>query len=308
MIDLPPRRTWPPLAVQIVGVWVAALVGFIGTGWLTVLGFVLRSPGLVAVSLLGPLVMFFLVGSLSQPAGLLTRRLLPRAAWALAVTTLGTLGAVFYMSVLESSEPAKPPTWLATLGVGLPYALITAALVRPLAIRLTSLATTAAAIALGIHLPTTLPQDDARSRIENAKLPGNVLLLATPNAYDFPTLTRKDNEATLDYRPTGKDHPLSPWPQLTIRQVSPPQPGDVQEDTLTYRTWTRHHVYLRRDHGVEIAATVPDDVPKEAVQTFILSVRPATDEETMRLLPRDPTRKNRDVLQHFTQTLNHLTP
>lgn len=308
MIDLPPRRTWPATAVQIAGVWLAALVGFIGTGWLTLLGFFLQSPGLVAVSLLGPFLMFFLVGSLSQPAGLLTRRLLPRAAWALLVTTLGTLGAVFYMAVLEAGEPTRPPTWLAILGVGLPYALVTATLIRPLAPRLTALALTAASIALGIYLPTTLPQDDAPSRIAHANLPGDTLLLATPDAYDFPTLTRQNDEVTLEYRPTGKAQPLSPWPKLTIRPTSPPQPGDVQEDTLTYRTWARHHVYTRKDHGVEITATVPDDIPKDAVRTFLLSVRPATDEEVMRLLPRAPNRNNRDVLNHFTRTLNRLIP
>ncbi|WP_309110673.1 hypothetical protein [Saccharothrix sp.] len=306
MIDLRTERTWPPLTVQIVGVWLAALVGFIGTGWLALLGFFLKSPGLVGVSLVGPLLMFFLVGSLSQPAGLLTGRLLPRVGWAVLVTLFGTLGAVFYMSVLEASEPADPGPWPAALGVGVPFALVTAMLVRPLVIRLVAMGLTAALVALGIWLPTTLPHDDAPSRLAHANLPGDVLLMATPDAYEFPTLSRPDGEVVLEYRPTGKAQPLSYWPKLITRKVSPDQPADVREDGLVYRKWADNHLYLRREHGVEIVAMVPDDIPKDAVRAFVLSARPATDAEIMRLLPQAPDRRNRDVLERFTRTIARL--
>ncbi|XVV06951.1 hypothetical protein ACQPW3_16845 [Actinosynnema sp. CA-248983] len=306
MIDLRTERTWRPLTIQIAGVWVAALVGFIGTGWLALLGFFLKSPVLVGVSLVGPLLMFFLVASLSRTASPLTERLLPRVGWAFLVTLLGTLGAVFYLAVLEASEPTHPGAWVAAIGVGAPFALVTAMLVRPLVIRLVALGLAVALVALGIWLPTTLPRDDAPSRVAHADLPGGVLLMATPDGYEFPTLSRPDGEVVLEYRPSGAEKPLSYWPKLGTRKVSPDQPGDVREDGLVYRKWANNHLYLRREHGVEIVAMIPDSVPKDAVRAFVLSARPATEAEIMRLLPQAPDRRNRDVPERFARTLARL--
>ncbi|MEJ2854409.1 MULTISPECIES: hypothetical protein [unclassified Saccharothrix] len=300
-------RKWPSLVGQIGGVWLGALAAFAGTGWLTILAFVLKSPGLVAVSLVGPLLIFFVIATLTRTAGLLTVGWLPRVGWAVLVTLLGTLGAVFYMTVLEAIEPAEPGRFLAFVGVGLPFALVTALLVRQWVVQLVALAVTVGAVALGIWAPTTLPADDAASRIAHAKLPGDVLLLATPPDYGFPTLTRKDDEVMLEYRPKGDSKPLAFWPKLVTRPVSPDQPGDVREGDLVYRTWAGDHIYVRREQGYEILAVVSDRVPKDAVRAFLASARPATDDEVKRLLPISPDRRDRDVPERFARTLGRLT-
>ncbi|MFI9812217.1 hypothetical protein [Saccharothrix variisporea] len=301
-----PRR-WPALVGQIGGVWLAALVAFAGTGWLTLLGFYLKSPGLVAVSLVGPLLIFFLVATLTRTAGLLTVRWLPRIGWALLVTLVGTLGAVFYLEVLEASGPGGPGKVVGFVGIGLPFALLTAVLVRHWVVQVVAVAITVATVALGIWLPTTLPPDDAASRIAHANLPGGVLLLATPPDYGFPTLTRKDDHAVLEYRPKGAAKPLSYAPALITRPVSRDQPGDVREGDLVYRTWAGDHLYIRREQGYEVVAEMSEQVPKDAVRAFLASARSATDDEVKRLLPMAPDRRNRDVLQRLGQTLSRLT-
>lgn len=300
-------RTWPGLVGQIGGVWLVALAGFAGTGWLTLLGFYLKSPGLVGVSLVAPLLMFFVIATLTRTAGLLTARWLPRLGWAVLVTLLGTLGGIFYLAVLEASEPVGPGKVLAFVGIGLPFALVTAMLVRHWVVRLTALAVTVGAAALGIWLPTTLPPDDAASRIAHAKLPGDVLLLATPPDYGFPTLTRDDDQAILEYRPEDGRTPLSYLAKLITRPVSKDQPGDVREGDLVYRTWAGDHLYVRREPGYEVVALMSEHAPKEALRAFLASARPATDDEVVRLLPMAPDRRNRNVPERFAQTLSRLT-
>jgi hypothetical protein len=249
--------------------------------------------------MLGPFAVLFLIGTFTARASPLTGTAARRVGWAALVTAVGLVGAVFYAAVLEASEPAKPPTWLAVAGVGAPFALTAAVLARGLVVRLVAVAVTVAGVVFGIWLPGTMPADDAASRIAHAKLPGGVLPIATPEGYDFPRLTVADDHVTLDYSANGATGPLRAFPRLVVR------PATAGPD-LEYRPNLVDHVFVRRMGEVEVVAVVADDADVEAVRAFALSVRPATDDEVQRLLPQAPDRRDRDVLGRFATTWGRL--
>ncbi|WP_461118866.1 hypothetical protein [Saccharothrix stipae] len=286
--------------VQIAAVWLVGTLSGATVGWLVIFGFFLGSAVLVAVAMIGPFVLFFLVGTLTARASPLTATAGRRVGWTAAVTVLGLVGAVLYTSVLEASGPAQPPPWLGIAGVGVPFALVAAMLADGLAVRLVSVGVTGAAVAFGIWLPTTMPGDDAASRIAHAKAPGGVLLIATPEGYDFPRLTITDGRATLDYSPSGPVGELHAFPRLVVRPATVETAGLVDQPTTT------DHVVVRRMGDVEAVAVVSDAADVSAAREFVLSVRPATDDEVERLLPRDPGRPDRDVLARFARTWRGL--
>lgn len=286
--------------VQIAVMWLVMGLSAMVVGWLVLFGFLVKSAGLVAIGMIGPFAVIFLVGTFTPGASPLTETAGRRVGWAALVTLSGLVGAVFYMAVLEASEPAEPPTWLALAGLGLPFALAAALLAHGPAVRLIAAGVTVAAVAFGVWLPGTMPADDAASRIAHADLPGGVLLIATPDGYDFPRLTVADDRFALSYSADGRDRPLHAFPSLTVGRAT----GDTTE--LVYRRNYGDHVFTRRMGDVEVTAEVSDQADVDAAREFVLSVRPATDDEVKRLLPRAPGRNDRDVLARFARTWSRL--
>ncbi|WP_143532523.1 hypothetical protein [Saccharothrix sp. ALI-22-I] len=286
--------------VQIAVVWLVMGLSAVVVGWLVVFGFFIGSAGLVAVGMIGPFAMVFLIGTFTAKASPLTATVLPRLGWAALVSVFGLVGAVFYSSVLEASEPVDLPSWLAIPGIGVSFALVAAMLAHGLVVRLVAVGVTVAAVAFGIWLPTTMPADDAASRIAHAKLPGGVLLIATPEGYDFPRLIIAEGHAELAYVSNSDSRELDAFPRLVVR------PATVETTELVYRPDSTDHVFVRRMGDVEAVAVVSDWADVEAVREFVLSVRPATDDEVRRLLPQAPDRRDRDVLARFANTWNRL--
>ncbi|MEV8438145.1 hypothetical protein AB0425_12275 [Actinosynnema sp. NPDC051121] len=288
---------------QIAAVWLAMGLAGAFAGWLVLVGFFLHSAVLVGIGMIGPFAVLYLVGTFTPRGSPLTATPLRRLGWAALVTALGLVGAVFSNAVVESSGPAKPPSWLALPAFGLPFALVAAMLAHGLVVRLVAVVVTAAAVALGVWLPTTMPADDAASRIAHAGVPGGVLLIATPEGYDFPRLTVADGEAVLDYTRSGPTGALDAYPRLVVRT---PTVSDVSAEPV-YRHDSAVHVVVRRVGEVEAVAVVPDTADVSAAREFALSVRPATDEEVRRLLPVAPGRRDRDVLRRFADTWARLS-
>ncbi|WP_158842295.1 hypothetical protein [Saccharothrix deserti] len=290
--------------VQIAVVWLVMALSAVVVGWLVLFGFFVESAALVAIGMVGPFAVVFLIGTFTAGGSPLTATAPRRIGWAALVTVFGLVGAVFYTSVLEASEPAKPPSWLSIAGIGVPFALVAAMLAHGWAVRLVAVGVTVAAVAFGIWLPGTMPTDDAASRIAHAKLPGGVLLIATPEGYDFPRLTIAEGRANLDYSPNygpnGANGKLHAFPRLVVL------PATVETTELVYRPDPTDHVFVRRMGDVEAVAVVSDRADVEAVREFVLSVRPATDDEVRRLLPRAPDRRDRDVLARFANTWGRL--
>ncbi|PSL52625.1 hypothetical protein B0I31_11294 [Saccharothrix carnea] len=286
--------------VQIAVVWLVMGLSAAFVGWLVLFGFFVGSLLLVVIGLLGPFAVLFLVGTFTAEASPLTVTPLRRVGWAALVTVLGLVGAVFYSSVLDVSEPAEPPSWLVLPAFGVPFALVAAMLAHGSVVRLVAGAVTVAAVAFGIWLPTTMPGDDAASRIAHARVPGGVLLIATPEGYRFPRLNVRDGQATLDYTPDGPVGELHAFPRLVVR------PATVETTEPVYRPDSTNHVFVRRIGEVEAVAVVADVADVSAARDFVLSVRPATDDEVERLLPRAPDRRDRDVLADFTQAWRGL--
>lgn len=286
---------------QIAVVWLVMALSATFVGWLVLFGFFIKSALLVAIGMIGPFAVLFLIGTFTAKASPLTATAPRRIGWAALVTAFGLVGAVFYTSVLEASEPAEPPWWLSIAGVGVPFALVAAVLAHGLAVRLVAVGLTVAGVAFGIWLPSTMPADDAASRIAHAKPPGGVLLIATPEGYEFPRLTVADGRATLSYSPDGAgDRPLQAFPRLVVR------PATVETTDVVYQPNSTNHVFVRRMGDVEAVAVVSDEADLEAARAFVLSVRPATDDEVERLLPRAPDRRDRNVLAHFANTWRRL--
>jgi hypothetical protein len=286
--------------VQLAAVWLVMGLSSAFVGWLVLFGFLVESAVLVLIGMIGPFAVVYLIGTLTSRGSPLTAKPLPRLGWAGLVTVLGLVGAVFYHAVVEASEPAKPPEWLALVGLGVPFALVAAMLAHGLVVRLVAAAVTVAAVAFGIWLPTTMPADDPTSRRAHAELPGGVLLIATPEGYRFPRLTVEDGRATLSYSRSGRAGDLSAFPRLVVR------PATVETTEPEYRPDTANHVFVRRIGEAEAVAVVTKSADVEAVREFVLSVRPATDDEVMRLLPVAPGRRDRDVLRRFTTTWARL--
>jgi hypothetical protein len=288
--------------VQIAVVWLVMGLSAMVVGWLVMFGFFVKSAALVAIGMIGPFAVIFLVGTFTPKGSPLTETAGRRVGWAALVTLFGLVGAVFYMAVLEASEPAEPPTWLAIVGLGLPFALAAAVLAHGLVVRLIAGVVTVAAVAFGIWLPGTMPADDVASRLAHAKLPGGVLLIATPEGYDFPRLTIADDRVGLSYGARGGDRPLRAFPRLTVERAT----GETTAELVYRRNRTNDHVFVRRMGDAEVTAVVSDQADVDAAREFVLSVRPATDDEVKRLLPRAPGRNNRDVLSRFAATWTRL--
>lgn len=286
--------------VQLAAVWLVGALSAAAVGWLVIIGFYLGSAVLVAVGMIAPFALFLLVATFTSRASPLTATAGRRVGWTTSVTVLGLVGAVLYTSVLEASGPAQPPPWLGIAGVGVPFALVAAMLADGLAVRLVAVGVTGAAVAFGIWLPTTMPGDDAASRIAHAEAPGGVLLIATPGGYDFPRLTITDGRAVLDYTRSGPTGELRESPRLVVR------PATVETTGLVHQPDTTDHVVVRRMGDVEAVAVVSDAADVSAAREFVLSVRPATDDEVERLLPRAPDRPDRDVLARFTRVWRGL--
>ncbi|MEU4766719.1 hypothetical protein AB0H12_26025 [Actinosynnema sp. NPDC023794] len=286
--------------VQIAVVWLVMGLSAAFVGWLVLFGFFVQSAVLVLIGLAGPFAVAYLIGTFTSRGSPLTATPLPRLGWAALVTVFGLVGAVFYNAVLESSEPAEPPSWLALPALGVPFALVAAMLAHGLVVRFVAGVVTVAAVAFGVWLPTTMPGDDAASRIAHADLPGGVLLIATPEGYQFPRLTVSDGLATLDYSRSGDGGELHAFPRLVVR---PATAGTTEPE---YRQDPVDHVFVRRIGEVEAVAVVTKRADVEAVREFVLSVRPATDDEVERLLPVAPDRRDRDVLRRFTNTWARL--
>ncbi|MFD1150972.1 hypothetical protein [Saccharothrix hoggarensis] len=291
---------------QIAAVWIVMALSATVVGWLVLFGFFVRSPVLVAIGLLGPFAVAFLIGTFTAAASPLTATPLRRVGWAVLVTAAGLVGVVFYEAVLESVEPAKPPSWLAIPAVGVPFALAAATMAHGLVLRLVAAGVTVAAVAYGIWLPTTMPDDDVASRIAHARPPAGVVLIARPDGYAFPDLTTRDGQAELSYRRESADAPLSGFPRVVVRPatVDAPETGDDAEPV--YRPVSAHHVFVRRMGDVEAVATVSKEVDVAVARDFVQSVRPARDDEVMRLLKRAPDRRDRDVLRRFADTWRRL--
>jgi hypothetical protein len=288
------------VVVQIAVVWLVMGLSAMVVGWLVLFGFFIKSAGLVAIGMVGPFAVIFLVGTFTPKGSPLTQTAGRRVGWAALVTLFGLVGAVFYMAVLEASEPAKPPTLVGIVGLGLPFALVAAVLAHGLVVRLTAGVVTVAAVAFGIWLPGTMPADDGASRIAHAKLPGGVLLIATPEGYDFPRLTVADGRATLSYSSRSADQRLDWHPRLSL------EPATGETTDLVYQRNYDDHVFVRRMGDVDVTAVVSDDADVDAAREFVLSVRPATDDEVKRLLPRAPGRNDRNVLGRFAATWTRL--
>jgi hypothetical protein len=286
--------------VQIAVVWLAMALSAVTIGWLVMFGFFVKNAALVAVGMIGPFALVFLVGTFTAGASPLTATGWRRLGWAALVTVLGLVGAVFYTSVLEASEPAEPPSLLYIAGFGVPFALVAAMLAHGLVVRLVAVGLTVAAVAFGIWLPTRMPADDTASRIAHANLPGGVLLIATPDGYDFPRLTVAEGRAAFAYSSNGGSRELDAFPRLVVR------PATVESTEPVYLPESNDHVFVRRMGEVEAVAVVSDQADVEAVREFVLSVRPATDVEVRRLLPHAPGRRDRDVLARFANTWSRL--
>ena len=286
--------------LHIVAVWLVMGLSAAFVGWLVLFGFFVESVVLVLIGMVGPFAVVYLVGTLTSRGSPLTAEPLPRLGWAALVTVLGLVGAVFHNAVMEASEPAEPPSWLVLPALGLPFALVAAMLAHGLAVRLVAGAVTVAAVAFGTWLPTTMPADDPASRIAHAGLPGDVLLIATPEGYLFPRLTIADGRATYHYSRSGEGGELHGSPRLVVR---PATAGTTEPE---YRSDPVDHVVVRRIGEVEAVAAVTKSADADAVREFVLSVRPATDDEVRRLLPVAPGRRDRDVLRRFTDTWARL--
>lgn len=289
--------------VQIAVVWLVMGLTAAFAGWLVLVGFFLHSAVLVGIGMIGPFAVLYLVGTFTSRGSPWTATPLRRLGWAALVTVLGVVGAVFYDAVVESSGPAKPPSWLALPAFGLPFALVAAMLAHGLAVRLVAGAVTVAAVAFGVWLPTTMPPDDAASRIAHAGVPGDVLLIATPEGYDFPRLTVTDGQAVLDYTRSGPTGALDAYPRLVVRPATVPEASAEP----VYRHDSTVHVFVRRVGEVEAVAVVPDTADVSAAREFVRSVRPTTDDEVERLLPVAPDRRDRDVLRRFADTWARLS-
>jgi hypothetical protein len=291
------------VAAQIGAVWLVMGLTAAFAGWLVLVGFFLHSAVLVGIGMIGPFAVLYLVGTFTPRGSPLTATPLRRLGWAALVTVLGLAGAVFHNAVLESSGPAKPPPWLALPAFGLPFALVAAMLAHGLVVRLVAGAVTVAAVAFGIWLPTTMPPDDAASRVAHAGVPGGVLLIATPEGYDFPHLTVADGQAVLDYTRSGPIGALDTSPRLVVRPATvPASPAEP-----VYRHDSTNHLVVRRVGEVEAVAVVPDTADVSAAREFVRSARPATDDEVKRLLPVAPGRRDRDVLRRFADTWARLS-
>ncbi len=287
--------------LQIAVVWLVMGLSTAFVGWLVLFGFFVQSALLVLIGMVGPFAVVYLVGTFTTRGSPLTAKPLPRLGWAALVTVLGLVGAVFYNAVVESSGPGKPPSWLALPALGASFALVAAMLAHGLVVRLVAGAVTVAAVAFGVWLPTTMPDDDAASRIAHADLPGGVLLIATPEGYEFPRLHVSDGRATLDYSTSEQGGgELKAFPRLVLL---PAADGTAEPE---YRPDRVNHVFVRRIGDVDAVAVVTKMADVEAVREFVLSVRPATDDEVKRLLPVAPDRRNRDVLRRFANTWARL--
>ncbi|NUT53380.1 MAG: hypothetical protein HOV94_39760 [Saccharothrix sp.] len=281
-------------------VWLVTALCGAAVGWLVLLGFFLGSAPLVVIGMLGPFAALYAVGTATAKASPLTTGAGRRVGWAALVTVYGLVGAVFFGEALEASGPARRPSWVGITGLGLVFTLVAAILSHGLVVRLVAAAVTVAAVAFGVWWPTTMPADDAASRIAHAGLPGGVLLIATPDGYEFPRLTVGEDRATLDYSPSGPVGDLHASPRLIVR------PATVRTTELVRLPDTVDHVVVRRIGEVEAVAVVSDSADVAAVRAFALSVRPATDDEVERLLPPAPDRRDRDVPARFARAWGRL--
>lgn len=151
------RATWRSVAGQLVGVWVAAVVGvFLAVqvatfAWL----FQVRSGVVAALIALGLLaVSVLLAGSVCGRGSALTATPRGRLAWTGVVTLGGLPVAVFVGSVTEALEPGVDLDFVAVVAVSAAFALVAGLMVNRAAVRWASGAVLAASVAVGLWLPT----------------------------------------------------------------------------------------------------------------------------------------------------------
>ncbi len=279
---------------QLAGVLVAGLAMAVGGGWLALLAFAIGAPWLLLFVLVPLAGLLYLVGALTKNASPLTRHPGLRVVWALVVCLAGLVGAVFALAAEAASKPDyRLPPLIGILLLALPFVLVAAGLSASWPMRIGGVVVLVAAIALGISLPSSLPPDDVASRLAHSRTPRELLMLVEPPAgYSRGAPVLGDDRVSFTiWANSGRGATID----VTMRPAGRGMDGQPpQSDPSTY-------VYRRVEGTTEIVvwATWADRIDPEALRKLGPSVHPATDDELMIMLPRDPDRTDRSVPRVF---------